>query len=81
LLKGRLKIMPNLDLYMNDIYPNMGRDNTNTIVQPDAEDQQALVDNEEIAQKVNSSTPNKSRVLGAIGILFAIALFMGAFSK
>ena len=71
-----------LTLNFKDMYPNLGVYDTSTQVQPDASDQKALVDNQEIAEKINTeATPNKFRILGAVGIIIGIAVIFSAFSK
>ncbi|MDA2733461.1 hypothetical protein PDR34_27430 [Bacillus cereus] len=58
--------------YMKDLYPNMGFQNTTYQTIPEAEDQQALVDDQKIAEetgKMENKAGHKNIMLGIVLIL------------
>lgn len=70
-----------MDLYMRDLYPNMGLHETSTTVQPDETDQHALVDDQKTAQEYNTKTANKKNIFLAIIGIVAVAFIMGVLKK
>lgn len=65
--------------FMKDLYPNMGFQNTTYTTIPEAEDQQALVDDQKIAEesaKQKNSGGHKNIMLGII-LLIIIMFVLG----
>lgn len=66
-----------LSHYMKDLYPNMGFENTTYLSIPEAEDQQAMVDDQKVAEetaKSSNKAGHKNILLGII--LLVIIMFV-----
>lgn len=73
-----LKPNNELSFAMADIYPNYGGVDTSTLATPDADDQQALNENTEVAEKATANSPTKKKnIFLALGVLLALIVFFG----
>ncbi|HDR7311501.1 TPA: hypothetical protein QCX08_004009 [Bacillus cytotoxicus] len=66
-----------LSHFMKDLYPNMGFQNTTYTTIPEAEDQNALVDDQKVAeesQKADNKAGHKNIMLGIVLILIIMFL-------
>lgn len=69
------------NVYMKDLYPNMGIMETSTDVQPDPEDINTLADDGETAQNINTvGTPHKIKLFAVIAVLIGVA-FLGSLAE
>jgi hypothetical protein len=66
-----------LYFHLSDLYPGTSFNTTSTDVQPEAEDQTALVDDQSIAAVSAADPKAKFNIFLALGILLAVAIMMG----
>jgi hypothetical protein len=75
--------MGELSFHMADVYPNMGFIDTTTKTVAEADDQHALVDNQQLAQDFQVTTSpaeHKTIWFAVAGVVLAVIL-LGGFSK
>ena len=67
-----------LNMYIRDLYPNMGAQDTRTLVQPEAKDRVAMTDEQPSAQKaqVNKGVSSK-KIFTAILLIAGIGFVLG----
>ncbi|MCC0649842.1 hypothetical protein [Clostridioides sp. ZZV15-6598] len=71
-----------LGLYMKDLYPNMGIQDTSNSVTPDADDQDALGEmDKELAEKGDLNTASKFNIYLAIILIALAVIFLGAIGR
>jgi hypothetical protein len=72
-----------LEFFMGDIYPNMSLFTTKSQTVAEAEDQYALVDNEELAEKhqVKSNPVQHKRIWIVLAVAIGFIVLMGGFHK
>lgn len=69
-----------LNFYMSDIYG--GIQGTTEVTQPEAADQQALVDDQKSGEQVENTTSTKpGPILLALALIFVIAIVAGGVMK
>ena len=73
--------MAGLNFYINDAYPNLGVQNTRTMVQPEAYDQKAIdgddaAAREQMEAETRGGTPAK-KIYMAVAIMALLALGLG----
>jgi len=75
--------MGELAFHMADVYPNMGFLNTSTVTVAEADDQHALVDNQELAEEhqVTQSPVDHKFLWFAIGGIILVVALLGGFHK
>lgn len=66
-----------LGFAMSDLYPNYGGVDTSTLANPEADDQQALNENPEVADKAVTPSARKKNIFLALGVLLALIVFFG----
>jgi hypothetical protein len=69
-----------MDLYLKDLYGG-GVVETSTSVQPDSSDQQALVDDQQTAEKVNMGGENKVRIFSVLAVIVIITFVASYLDK
>lgn len=66
-----------MDFYVRDLYPSDGIDSTRTTVQPEAADQQALVDDQKIAVDASVTKKEKLSIFAAFILMLGIGFVLG----
>ena len=66
-----------MDFYFNDLYPNQGFYNTRTATIPEADDKQALAENEVASVKAKVNPKQKNNIFLALALLLIIAITLG----
>lgn len=66
-----------LGFSMSDLYPNYGGVDTSTVVNPEADDQDALNEDTKIAGASSSKEARKKNVFLALAVLVALIIFFG----
>lgn len=66
-----------MDFYLNDLYPNMGFANTRVQTIPEAEDKQALAENEEASIKAKTNPTQKKNIFLALAIFLIVVVVLG----
>ena len=70
--------MPNeLGFSMADLYPNYGGIDTSTMVNPEADDQEALNEDTKIINEATTKEARSKNVFLALGVLVALIIFFG----
>ena len=67
-----------LGLYFKDLYPNFSGVDTSNLATPSTDDQDALGEDVEIAEKVTTTESSKKNILLALAVLVALVVFFGA---
>ena len=68
-----------MDFAYGDAYPNLtGTTETGLLANPDKDDQEALAESENNADKTDITQPRKYTILVAIGLIVALVVFFGA---
>ena len=71
-----------MDFAYGDAYPNLtGITETGLLANPDKDDQEALAESENNADKTDITQPRKYTILIAIGLIVALVVFFGAGGK
>lgn len=66
-----------MDFLMRDLYPTVGMAETSTEVIPEPDDQSALTENIENAEKVSTAKASKKNILIGFAILVFLVVFLG----
>lgn len=66
-----------MDFYFNDLYPNQGFYNTRTQTIPEADDKQALAENEESSLKSKVNPNQKKNIFLALALFLIVAIVLG----
>lgn len=69
--------MGSLDLYLRDLYPSTGIQETSTEVVPEANDQDALGEDKVTAESVDARTPNSKNIFIGLGLIALLVVFLG----
>ena len=72
-------VKPNNELgfSFSDLYPNMGKMETSELAVPENDDLEALHEDTNAVDTATNETSNK-KIFLALGILFALVIFLGA---
>lgn len=72
--------MSRMDFYVGDAYPNFvaGTGETGFLAQPDAEQQEALAENENVSTEADMTTSRPKLIFLAIGLIILLVIFFGA---
>lgn len=66
-----------MDFYFNDLYPNQGFYNTRTQTIPEADDKQALAEDEKASLNAKISPKQKFNVWTAFIVIIAVVIMLG----
>ena len=66
-----------MDFYFNDLYPNMGFQNTRAETIPEADDRNALAENEKASVNAKINPVQKNKIWTAFLILLAVVVVLG----
>ena len=69
--------MGELGFSMSDLYPNYGGIDTSTIVNPEADDQDALNEDTKVAMESDSKGARGKNIFIAMLVLIALVIFFG----
>lgn len=62
---------------LKDIYPGMAGTDSDTELTPKVDDQDALNEDTQIAEKASPIASSGKAIFGAVAIIFILAVFMG----
>lgn len=63
--------------HLSDLYPGMSFQETSTDVNPESEDQMALVDDQATAEQLGGDPASKFSIFTAVAVLIAVAIILG----
>lgn len=69
--------MSELGFSMSDLYPNYGGVDTSTIVNPEADDQEALNEDTKVALEADTKEARGKNIFIAMIVLVALVIFFG----
>ena len=69
--------MAELGFAMSDIYPTYGGIDTSTVVNPEADDQDALNEDTSVAKEATTKDARSKNIFLALGVLVALVVFFG----
>lgn len=69
--------MGELGFSMSDLYPNYGGIDTSTIVNPEADDQEALNEDTQVATESSTKGARGKNIFIAMIVMFALVVFFG----
>lgn len=72
-----LKPNNELGFAMADLYPNYGGVDTSTLVTPEVDDQNALNEDVNVAEKSSATQPSTKSIFISIGVIIALIIFFG----
>lgn len=69
--------MGELGFSMSDLYPNFGGVDTSTVVNPEADDQEALNEDTKIIGEASSKEARGKNIFLALAVLIGLIIFFG----
>lgn len=76
-MPNTIGVSDGLGLYMKDLYPNYNGLETSNKVIPESNDQDAMGEDVEVAEKSSVTESSKKNILIALGLLIALIVFFG----
>ena len=69
--------MAELGFSMSDLYPGASGIDTSELATPEADDQEALNENINVAEKSSGKEASKKNIFLALGVMVALIIFFG----